>query len=121
MLQLHGVLRGPLLFSAESNPYAYADDDPVNRIDPMGRQAILELTQNPKIVTENGSGSEYEANVSITRGERVAVGKLAYEACKKECANACDTIIVENPGVDLNFIILCYLACEPACRSIYPA
>ena len=85
--------------------YVYAQDDPVNRIDPTGRQAIL----------------EYEANVSITRGERVAVGKLAYQVCIKECENGCDTVIVENPGLDVQFLILCYLACEPACRSIYPA
>ena len=81
----------------------------MNRIDPMGRQAIL----------------VYEANVSITRGERVAVGKLEYEECKELCKKGCDDVIAEHPlegpQFEVNFLILCYLTCDVACRSIYPS
>jgi RHS repeat-associated protein len=85
-----------------SNAYAYADDDPANRVDPSGRQAL----------------EEYELN-TVRVAEEVSVKKLAYRECVKVCQEGCDEVIVENPQLDVNFLILCYLTCETACRSVY--
>jgi RHS repeat-associated protein len=85
------------------NSYIYGNDDPVNRVDPSGRAAI----------------EEYEfTTLRVT--EEVSVKKLAHRECVKICQEGCDDVIVENPELDVNFLILCYLGCETACRSIYP-
>jgi RHS repeat-associated protein len=86
-----------------SNAYAYADDNPPNRVDPSGRQAL----------------EEYELD-TLSVAEEVSVKKLAYRECVKVCQEGCDEVIVENPQLDVNFLILCYLGCGTACRSVYP-
>ena len=95
--------KSPSCSSTSSNAYAYADDDPANRVDPSGRQAL----------------EEYELN-TVRVAEEVSIKKLAHRECVKVCQEGCDEVIVENPQLDVNFLILCYLTCETACRSIYP-
>lgn len=88
------------------NPYAYGNDDPVNRVDPFGREAL----------------AEYELNTVTVVGE-VTAEKFPYQECVRICEKGCDDVIAENPEINANidFLILCYTTCPIACRSIFPA
>ncbi len=92
--------------SMQINPYVYGNDNPVNRVDPLGREALV----------------EFELNTFRVVGE-VTAEKLAYQECVRICEKGCDDVIVENPEINVNidFLILCYATCPIACRSIFPA
>jgi len=95
-----------LCSTLQSNPYIYGNDDPVNRIDPTGRQALEEYALE-----------EDEEEEGIL--DWIASRKLAVQQCIEECQYECNVVYGGyTPGSDPFVLLICEGACEFACRAL---
>ncbi len=91
---------------APSNTYVYALNDPVNKVDPRGLQALVEFAK----ITEE------DVEAALAR-------KAAYRACLRECWGYCEEIYTKLPPLEIESemaLVLCHAACELTCRAIFP-
>ena len=89
--------------------YVYAQDDPVNRIDPTGRQAI----------------EEYELNISGAVQEKVSLAEIGSAEEIAECTSACfvacallNEYVLPNPNPVAYWT--CVSNCRTACEAVFP-
>jgi RHS repeat-associated protein len=85
--------------SFKSNSYAYADGDPVNRVDPTGREAFQEY------ITINEEDLE----------EYFIRRQLAIEECLFSCNIGCSLFYYEG---DLVAFTICKNGCDAACHGL---
>jgi len=88
------------------NSYIYGNDDPVNRIDPTGRQALEEYALEE---------DEEEGGIL----GRIAARKLLMQQCIDDCKYECEVVYGGyTSGSNPEALVICQGACEFACRAL---
>jgi RHS repeat-associated protein len=100
---VEGVQCSPLTL----NPYIYTLNNPVNLVDPSGREALVEFVD-----------VNFESEEEVE--ESILIRKLAFKQCVQECQMECVDVFQQNPWLYPEFVALCRSACDLACRAVFP-
>jgi len=82
-------------------------DNPVNLVDPSGREALLEYVD---VNFESEEAAE----------ESILIRKLAFKPCVQECQMECIDVFQQSPWLYPEFVALCRSACDLACPAVFP-